>query len=41
MRLRALGPAAELAKDADADVIDREALEEGVAADEVVRHRKT
>jgi hypothetical protein len=32
-----LGAAAEVAKKADADVVDREALEEAVAADEIVR----
>jgi hypothetical protein len=40
MRLRALGAAAEVAKEADADVVDREALEEAIAADEVVRHEQ-
>jgi hypothetical protein len=40
MRSGALRPAAEIPKEADADVVDREAFEEGVAADEVVRHEQ-
>jgi hypothetical protein len=40
VRIRALGAAAEVAKKADADVVDREALEEAVAADEIVRHEE-
>jgi hypothetical protein len=40
MRSGALGTAAEIPKEADADVVDREAFEEGVAADEVVRHEQ-
>jgi hypothetical protein len=35
-----LGAAAEVAKEADADVQDREAFEETVAADEIVRHEQ-
>jgi hypothetical protein len=35
-----LGAAAEVAKKADADVVDREAFEETVAADEIVRHKE-
>jgi len=40
MWLRACGAAAEVAKEADADVVDREAFEKGVAADQVVRHEQ-
>jgi hypothetical protein len=40
MRMRALGAAAEVAKEADADVVDREAFEEAVAADEVMSNEQ-
>jgi len=40
MRLRACAAGAEVAEETDADVVDREAFEKGVAADEVVRHEQ-
>jgi hypothetical protein len=40
MRMRALSAAAEVAKETDADVVDRQAFEEAVSADEVVRHEE-
>lgn len=40
VRVLARGAAAEVAEEADADVEDREAFEETVAADEVVRHEQ-
>jgi hypothetical protein len=40
VRSGALRPAAQIPEEADADVVDREAFEEGVAADEVVRHEQ-
>jgi len=36
----AAGPAAEVAHQADSDVVDREALEEAVAADKVVSYEQ-
>jgi hypothetical protein len=40
MRMGALGAAAEISKEADADMVDRQAFEEAVAADEVMRHEQ-
>jgi hypothetical protein len=40
VRISALGATAEVTEKADADVVDREAFEERVAADEVVRHEE-